>query len=98
MKASGITIIVTTHMYSGFLSYHGIIQKILTTDIYESQPQPLYLCAYKNIVLHKVRLETGKKTCSYQGEITFNSLTEEMKSEKSILRFKTLCRDFDFNF
>ena len=43
-------------------------------------------------------LETGKKTFSYQGAITFYQLADEMKSEMSILRFKTLSRDFDFGF
>ena len=52
----------------------------------------------KNIVLHKVGSETREKTFSYQGSIKFNKLTDEMKTETSILRSKTLCRDFHFDF
>ena len=39
----------------------------------------------KNIVLPRVKFETGKKTFSYQGANFFNQLTEEMKTETSIL-------------
>ena len=57
----------------------------------------------KNIALDKFRSETGKlfsekKTFSYQGAITFYKFTDELKSETSIIRFKTLSRDFYFEF
>ena len=52
----------------------------------------------KNIVLPRVKSETGKKTFSYQGAKIFNQLTEEMKTETSILRFKTFCKNFNFDF
>jgi len=52
----------------------------------------------KNIVLPKVKTETGKKAFSFQGANIFNQLTEEMKTETSILRFKTLCKSFNFDF
>ena len=52
----------------------------------------------KNIVLPKVKTETGKKAFSFQGAKIFNQLTEEMKTETSILRFKTLCKSFNFDF
>ena len=52
----------------------------------------------KNIVLPKVKTETGKKAFSFQGAKIFNQLTEEMKTETSILRFKTFCKNFNFDF
>ena len=52
----------------------------------------------KNIVLPKVKTETGKKAFSFQGAKIFNQLTEEMKTETLILRFKTLCKSFNFDF
>ena len=45
----------------------------------------------KNIVLPKVKSEAGKKAFSFQGAKVFNKLTDEMKTETSILRFKDLC-------
>ena len=52
----------------------------------------------KNVVVPKVRSETGKKAFSFQGAKIFNKLTDEMKSETSILRFKTFCKHFNFDF
>ena len=52
----------------------------------------------KNIVLPKVKSETGKKAFSFQGARVFNKLTDEMKTETSILRFKTLCKNCNFDF
>ena len=52
----------------------------------------------KNIVLPKVKSEIGKKAFSFQGAKIFNQLTEEMKTETSILRFKTFCKNFYFDF
>ena len=52
----------------------------------------------KNIVLPKVKTETGKKAFSFQGAKIFNQLTEEMKTETLILRFKTFCKSFNFDF
>ena len=52
----------------------------------------------KNVVLPKARSESGRKAFSYQGAIIFNKMTDEMKSQTSILRFKTLCRNFNFDF
>ena len=51
----------------------------------------------KTIVLPKVKSETGKETFSFQGAKVFNKLTNEMKTETSILRFKTLCKKFNFD-
>ena len=52
----------------------------------------------KNVVLPKVRSESGRKAFSFQGAIIFNKVTDEMKSRTLILRFKTLCRNFNFDF
>ena len=51
----------------------------------------------KNIVLPRVKSETGKKTFSIQGAKIFNQLTEEMKTETLILRFQTFCKNFNFD-
>ena len=52
----------------------------------------------KNIVLPKVNSETGKKAFSFQGAKVFNKLTLEMKTETSILQFKTICNNFNVDF
>ena len=51
-----------------------------------------------NIVLPKIRTETGRKTFAYQGAIIFNKLPNELKTEKSLLRFRSSCKDFNFDF
>ena len=48
--------------------------------------------AKKYIVLPKVKSETGKKAFAFQGANIFNKLTDDMKTETSILRFKTFCK------
>ena len=52
----------------------------------------------KNVVLPKVRSKAGKMTFSFQGAKVFNRLNNEIKTETSILQFKTLCRNFNFDF
>ena len=52
----------------------------------------------KNISLPKIRSEAGSKSFAFKGAQIFNKLPDEMKTEKSILKFKTLCKNFDFNF
>ena len=52
----------------------------------------------KNIVFPNVKSEAGKKAFSFQGAKVFNKLTDEMKTETSILRFKDLCKHFNFDF
>ena len=49
----------------------------------------------KNIVLPTVKFETGKKAFSFQGATIVNQLTEEMKTETSILQVKTFCKNFN---
>ena len=44
----------------------------------------------KNVALPKVNSETGRKAFSFQGAKVFNKLTDEMKTETSVLRLKTL--------
>ena len=43
-------------------------------------------------------LQAGKKAFSFQGAKVFNKLTDEMKTETSILRFKDLCKNLNFDF
>ena len=50
------------------------------------------------IVLPKVKSETGKKAFAFQGPNICNKLTDEMKTETSILLFKTFCKIFNFDF
>ena len=52
----------------------------------------------KNIVLPKVKTETGKKVFAFQRANIFNKLTDDMKTETSILRFKTFCKNVNFDF
>ena len=51
-----------------------------------------------DIVLPKIRTETGRKTFAYQGAIIFNKLSNELNTEKSLLRFRSSCEDFNFHF
>ena len=52
----------------------------------------------KNIVLPKDKSEAGKEAFSFQGAKAFNKLTDEMKTESSIISFKNLCKYFNFDF
>ena len=51
-----------------------------------------------NVALPKIRTEYGKKTFAYQGAILFNKLPSDLKTEKSLLRFKSGCKVFKFDF
>ena len=51
-----------------------------------------------NVALPKIRTESGKKTFAYQGAILFNKLPSDLKTEKSLLRFKSGCKVFNFDF
>ena len=51
-----------------------------------------------NIALPKIRTESEKKTFAYQGAILFNKLPSDLKTEKSLLRFKSGCKVFNFDF
>ena len=52
----------------------------------------------KDVILPKVRSKSGMKTFSFQGAMIFIKMTDEMKSQASMLRFKTLCNNFNFDF
>ena len=52
----------------------------------------------KNISLPKIRSEAGRKSFAFKGAQIFNKLPDEMKTEKSLMKCKTLCKNFDFNF
>ena len=52
----------------------------------------------KNVILPKVRAESGREAFSFQGAMLFNKITDEMKSQVSILRFKSLCNNVNFDF
>lgn len=52
----------------------------------------------KNIAIPKIRTEAGKKTFAYQGAIIFNKLSDDLKTEQSLLRFKHNCNNFNFDF
>ena len=51
-----------------------------------------------NIALPKIKTESGRKTFAYQGAILFNKLSSDLKTEQSLLRFKSGCKSFNFNF
>ena len=52
----------------------------------------------KNLVVPKVRTETGRKTFSFQGAKVFNNLPDYLKIETSILRFKAHIKNINLNF
>ena len=52
----------------------------------------------KSVVIPKVRAETGRKTFSFQGAKTFNSLPNSLQTEKSLLRFRTATKDTNLDF
>ena len=52
----------------------------------------------KNIVLPKLKSEAGKEGLFLSRGKVFNKLTDEMKTETSILRFKNLSKNFNFDF
>ena len=51
-----------------------------------------------NIALPKIKTESGRKTFAYQGAILFNKLPSDLKTEQSLLRFKSGCKSLNFNF
>ena len=46
----------------------------------------------------KLELNPEKKTFAYQGAILFNKLPSDLKTEKSLLRFKSGRKVFNFDF
>ena len=51
----------------------------------------------KNVVLPKDRSESGKKAFSSRGAMIFHKMIDEMKSQASVLRLKTLCSNFNID-
>ena len=47
-----------------------------------------------NLVLPKVKTESGKKTFAFQGTTLYNKLTRELKEERSLLLFKSKLKLF----
>ena len=50
-----------------------------------------------NLELPKVKLEAFRKSIKYQGPLLFNKLPAELKSETSLLLFKSKLKNY-FNF
>ena len=48
--------------------------------------------------LPNVKSEAGRKTFGFLGAKIFNKLLNNMKTESSIVKFKTACKDFNFDF
>ena len=51
-----------------------------------------------SLLLPKVKSEAGRKTFGFLGAKIFNRLPNNMKTESSIVKFKTACKDFNFDF
>ena len=49
-------------------------------------------------LLPQVRSEAGRKTFAFQGAKMFNKVPNRLKNETSILKFKSYCKDFNFDF
>ena len=45
-----------------------------------------------------VKSEAGWKTLAFQGPKIFNKVSNRLKIEKSVLKFKSNCKDFNFDF
>ena len=52
----------------------------------------------QSLLLSKVKSEAGRKTLAYLGAKIFNKLPSNMKTESPIVKFKTACKDFNFDF
>ena len=46
----------------------------------------------------KKKSEAGWKTFAFQGVNIFNKVPKKLKSETSILKFKSYCKDINFDF
>ena len=51
-----------------------------------------------SVLLPKVKSEAGRKTFGFLGAKIFNKLPNNMKTESSIVKFKTACKYFNFDF
>ena len=50
-----------------------------------------------SLLLPKVKFEEGRKTFGFLGAKIFIKLPNNMKTESSVVNFKTACKDFNFN-
>ena len=51
-----------------------------------------------SLLLPRVKSEAGRKTFAFQGVKIFNKVPNKLKSETSVLKFKSNCKDFNFDF
>ena len=51
-----------------------------------------------SLLLRRVKSEAGRKTFAFQGSKIFNKVPNRLKKETSILKFKSYCKDFNFDF
>ena len=53
---------------------------------------------YHCLLLPQVTAEAGRKTLAFLGAKIFNKFPSNMKTELSIVKFKTACKDLTFDF
>ena len=51
-----------------------------------------------SLLLPKLKSEADRKTFGFLGAKIFNKFPNNMKTESSIVKFKTACKDFNFDF
>ena len=51
-----------------------------------------------SLLLPRVKSEAGRKTFAFQGVKISNKVPNKLKSETSILKFKSYCKDINFDF
>ena len=51
-----------------------------------------------SLLLPKVKSKAGRKKFEFLGAKIFNKLPNNMKTESPIAKFKTACKDFNFDF
>ena len=52
----------------------------------------------QSLLLPRVKSEAGRKTFAFKGVKIFNEVPSSLKSETSMLKFKSYCKDFNFDF
>ena len=57
-----------------------------------------YLIIALIAIIYTGRGFAGRKTFGFLGAKIFNKLPNNMKTESSIVKFKTACKDFNFDF
>ena len=51
-----------------------------------------------SLLLPKGKSKAGRETFGFLGAKIFNKLPKNMKTDSSIVKFKTSCKDFNFHF